>query len=121
MTTTNIYEPIILKKKQISQLCRDSLDLKWYPGSEEKLSDFCSFCHEAQIKWLTYNIYYLSRCNACLCPPEICSASAKSGYIAILIKKYGYKTQVKDIGLADLEQMQNLFRKYIIKDEKNGN
>ena len=108
------------KKQQISQLCCDSLDLKWYHGSEENLSDFCRFCDEAQIKWLTYN-NYLSRCTACLCPPEICSASAKSGYIAILIKKYGYKTQVKDIEPADLEQMQSLFQKYIIKDEKHDN
>ena len=120
MTLTNIYEPIILKKKQISQLCRYSLDLKWYQASEENLSDFCSFCHEAQIRWLTID-NCLSRCTECLCPAEICSANARGGYIHTLIKKYGYGTLVKDIELADLEQMQNLFRKYIIKDEEHGN
>ncbi len=92
-------------KRRVSDLCRDSLDLKWFKGSGWGITDGCPFCHDAN-----YN------CDRCLCPSEICEDNAERGYIYEILVKNGRIT-VGELPEDVLNKMVNLFKKYIISED----
>lgn len=93
--------------KIISDLCKISLETKWYKGSDEELMHRCPFCNQFNLN-----------CSVCICPPEICGGSGYKGYVSELVAKYGEDLPVNSISDEELEHMCSLFKKYIIEDGK---
>ena len=86
----------------VSELCKRSLEEKWYLDSEHELVEMCPFCEECGFN-----------CSNCLCPHEICENGARGGYIAELIEVYGDNKIINAIDTDCLLYMRSLFKKYV--------
>jgi hypothetical protein len=100
----------------LSDLCKGSLKHKWFKGSHLLMTDLCPFCSEVKKRT------GIMDCNSCICPKEICKDFGRGGFMHVLVDKYyqfdrhdkHYDLSIDGISDDDLNQMRDLFKKYII-------